>query len=220
MAIARRAAAKITLGAADVFLIVDVQTDFLPGGALGVQRGDEVIPIINRLAPLFPNLVQSQDWHPPRHASFASSHPGKMPFETITLPYGNQVLWPDHCVQGSPGAALAPALSIPSPDLVLRKGYRQAVDSYSTFIEADGVSTGLAGFLKQRKIRRVFIAGLATDFCVAWSAVDARKAEFTTFVIEDACRAIDTNGSLAAAWAAMRKAGVKRIHARDIAVPA
>ena len=220
MAIARRAAANITLGAADVFLIVDVQNDFLPGGALAVPRGDEVVPIINRLAPSFLNLVQSQDWHPPRHASFASSHPGERPFATIILPYGKQILLPDHCVQGTSGAALAAALSIQQPDLVLRKGYRQAVDSYSVFIEADGTSTGLAGYLKQAKIRRVFIAGLATDFCVAWSAVDARKAEFTAFVIEDACRAIDTNGSLAAAWAAMRRAGVKRIKSGDIAVSA
>jgi nicotinamidase/pyrazinamidase len=214
------AGSKITLGAADVFLIVDVQNDFLPGGSLAVPQGDAVIPVINRLAPHFPNLVQSQDWHPPRHASFASSHPGKVPFETIALPYGPQVLGPDHCVQNTAGAAFARDIKIQKPDLVLRKGYRQAVDSYSAFIEADGISTGLAGFLKQRKIRRVFIAGLATDFCVAWSAIDARKAEFTVFVIEDACRAIDTNGSLATAWAAMRKAGVKRIKSGDIAVPA
>jgi nicotinamidase/pyrazinamidase len=214
------AGSKITLGAADVFLIVDVQNDFLPGGSLAVPQGDAVIPVINRLAPHFPNLVQSQDWHPPRHASFASSHPGKVPFETIALPYGPQVLGPDHCVQNTAGAAFARDIKIQKPDLVLRKGYRQAVDSYSAFIEADGISTGLAGFLKQRKIRRVFIAGLATDFCVAWSAIDARKAEFTVFVIEDACRAIDTNGSLAAAWATMRKAGVKRIKSGDIAVPA
>jgi nicotinamidase/pyrazinamidase len=214
------AGSKITLGAADVFLIVDVQNDFLPGGSLAVPQGDAVIPVINRLAPHFPNLVQSQDWHPPRHASFASSHPGKVPFETIALPYGPQVLGPDHCVQNTAGAAFARDIKIQKPDLVLRKGYRQAVDSYSAFIEADGISTGLAGFLKQRKIRRVFIAGLATDFCVAWSAIDARKAEFTVFVIEDACRAIDTNGSLATAWAAMRKAGVKRIKSSDIAVPA
>jgi nicotinamidase/pyrazinamidase len=214
------AGSKITLGAADVFLIVDVQNDFLPGGSLAVPQGDAVIPVINRLAPHFPNLVQSQDWHPPRHASFASSHPGKVPFETIALPYGPQVLGPDHCVQNTAGAAFARDIEIQKPDLVLRKGYRQAVDSYSAFIEADGISTGLAGFLKQRKIRRVFIAGLATDFCVAWSAIDARKAEFTVFVIEDACRAIDTNGSLAAAWATMRKAGVKRIKSGDIAVPA
>lgn len=212
--------ATITLGAADVFLIVDVQNDFLPGGALAVPRGDAVIPIINRLAPGFLNLVQTQDWHPPRHASFASSHPGTAPYESIVLPYGKQILWPDHCVQGTQGAALATALAVQKPDLVLRKGYRQAVDSYSAFIEADRTSTGLAGFLKQRKIRRVFIAGLATDFCVAYSAVDARKAEFTTFVIEDACRAIDTNGSLTAAWAAMRKAGVKRIRSGEITVPA
>ena len=211
--------ATITLGAADVFLIVDVQNDFLPGGALAVPRGDAVIPIINRLAPGFLNLVQTQDWHPPRHASFASSHPGTAPFATIILPYGPQVLWPDHCVQGSAGAALAKAVAVQHADLVLRKGYRQAVDSYSAFIEADGTATGLAGFLKQRKIRRVFLTGLATDFCVAASAVDARTAGFTTFVIEDACRAIDTNGSLAAAWAAMRKAGVKRIMSREITLP-
>lgn len=210
--------ATFTLGAADVFLVVDVQNDFLPGGALAVPRGDAVLAVINRLAPSFLNLVQTQDWHPPRHASFASSHPGTAPFDTVTLPYGPQMLWPDHCVQGTTGAALATAMMVQKPDLVLRKGYRQAVDSYSAFIEADGTSTGLAGFLKQRKIRRVFIAGLATDFCVAASAIDARKAEFTVFVIEDACRAIDTNGSLAGAWAAMRKAGVKRIKSGEISL--
>lgn len=212
--------ANITLGAADVLLVVDVQNDFLPGGALAVPRGDEVIPVVNRLASGFLNVVQTQDWHPRNHASFASTHPGKAAFETVMLPYGPQMLWPDHCVQGSKGAELAKDLATQQGELVLRKGYRQAVDSYSAFIEADGTSTGLAGYLKQRKLRRVFIVGLATDFCVAWSAVDARKALFTTFVIEDGCRAIDVNGSLAGSWAAMRKAGVKRIHSREIAMAA
>ena len=212
-------AAKITLGAADVLLVVDVQNSFLAGGALAVPRGDEVVAVINRLAPGFLNVVQTQDWHPSNHVSFASAHPGAKPFDTIALPYGPQILWPDHCVQNTPGAALAAALTIPQAGLVVRKGYRQAVDSHSAFIEADGTATGLGGYLKQRKIKRVFIAGLATDFCVAWSAVDARKALFTTFVLEDACRAIDTNGSLAKAWTAMRSAGVKRIKSGEIALP-
>lgn len=198
-------------GAADVLVVVDVQNGFLPGGSLAVGQGDEVVPLINRLARAFANVVLTQDWHTPGHMSFASSHPGHQPFETTAMPYGPQVLWPDHCIQGTPGADFAPGLSIPHAGLVLRKGWNRAIDSYSAFNEADRTPTGLAGYLKERGIRRVFLAGLATDFCVAWSALDARKAGFETAVIEDACRAIDLNGSLAAAWRDMAAAGVQRL---------
>lgn len=202
----------------DVLLVVDVQYDFLPGGALAVEGGDRVVPIINRLAPAFPHVILTQDWHPPGHVSFASSHPGKRPFETIELPYGTQVLWPDHCVQGTPGAELREDLRIPHAQLIIRKGYRRQMDSYSAFYEADGkTSTGLTGYLEHRGLKRVFLAGLATDFCVAWSALDARRDGFAVYVIEDACRGIDTQGSLAEAWARMRAAGVERIGSSDIA---
>jgi nicotinamidase/pyrazinamidase len=195
----------------DVLLAVDLQNDFMPGGALAVPAGDEVVPGINALARRFANIVLTQDWHPPRHISFASSHPGRQPFERIRLPYGEQILWPDHCVQGTSGAALHSDVAIPHAQLVVRKGYHPGVDSYSAFVEADGKhSTGLAGYLRERGIRRVFLCGLATDFCVAWSAVDGRKAGFAVIVVEDACRAIDTGGSLATAWQNMREAGVER----------
>jgi nicotinamidase/pyrazinamidase len=194
----------------DVLLAVDLQNDFMPGGALAVPAGDEVVPVINALARRFANVVLTQDWHPPHHISFASSHPGRQPFDRIQLPYGEQILWPDHCVQGTSGAALHTDVAIPHAQLVVRKGYHPGVDSYSTFVEADGKhSTGLAAYLRERVIRRVFLCGLATDFCVAWSAVDGRKAGFTVVVIEDACRAIDTGGSLASAWRDMRAAGVE-----------
>ncbi|MDE2063308.1 MAG: nicotinamidase, partial [Bradyrhizobium sp.] len=184
-----------------------------------VKDGDQVIPVINRLAREFANVVMTQDWHTPGHVSFASSHAGKKPFETIDLPYGKQVLWPDHCVQGTDGASLSKGLSIPQAELIVRKGYHKDVDSYSAFTEADGkTTTGLAAWLKARKLQRLFITGLATDFCVAWTALDARKAGFDAFVVEDACRGIDTHGSLAKAWADMEKAGVKRIQSSDIAV--
>jgi nicotinamidase/pyrazinamidase len=195
----------------DLFLIVDVQNDFLPGGALAVPNGDAIVPLINRLAARFPHTALTQDWHVAGHRSFASSHPGRAPFETIDQSYGTQVLWPDHCVQGSFGADFSPALGVPQAELIVRKGYRREIDSYSAFCEADGRSyTGLAGYLRERGITRVFLAGLATDFCVAWSAVDARKLGFEAWVIEDACRAIDTRGSLASAWERMNAAGVVR----------
>ncbi len=198
----------------DVLLVVDVQNDFMPGGALAVPRGDEVVPIVNRLAPRFANVVLTQDWHPPGHISFATSHSGKQPFERIRLEYGEQILWPDHCVQATDGAAFHPALVIPHAQLVVRKGYHPGVDSYSAFVEADGRhTTGLAGYLRERGIGHVFLCGLATDFCVAWSAVDAREAGFAVTVIEDACRAIDTGGSLAAAGQDMAAAGVRQIRA-------
>jgi nicotinamidase/pyrazinamidase len=195
----------------DVLLAVDLQNDFMPDGALAVPAGDEVVPVINALARRFANVVLTQDWHPAHHISFASSHPGRQPFERIRLPYGDQILWPDHCVQGTSGAALHTDVAIPHAQLIVRKGYHAGVDSYSAFVEADGQhSTGLAGYLRERGIRRVFLCGLATDFCVAWSAADGRKAGFAVTLIEDACRAIDTAGSLAAAWEDMRRAGVER----------
>jgi nicotinamidase/pyrazinamidase len=200
-----------------VLLVVDVQNSFVPGGSLAVPRGDEVVPAVNALMRRFENVVLTQDWHPPGHLSFASAHPGKKPFETIALPYGPQVLWPDHCVQGSEGAAFHPALEVARAQLVIRKGYHAHCDSYSAFVEADReTATGLAGYLRDRGLRRVFACGLATDFCVAWSAADARAAGFETVVIEDACRAIDTAGSLAAAWRRLAEAGVGRIAAADL----
>jgi nicotinamidase/pyrazinamidase len=204
----------------DVFVVIDLQNDFVPGGALAVAEGDLIVPLINRLAARFAHVVVTQDWHPPRHSSFASSHPGMAPFATIELAYGSQVLWPDHCVQGSAGAELVAGLRIPQAELVLRKGYRREVDSYSAFNEADGAPTGLAAYLRERRLGRVFLAGLATDFCVGWSAIGARQAGFETFVIEDACRAIDADGSLARAWADMAAAGVGRIRSHDLALPA
>lgn len=199
-----------------VLIVVDVQNSFVDG-ALPVPRGGEVVPVINGIASAFANVVLTQDWHPAGHASFASSHPGTKPFETIQLGYGEQVLWPEHCVQGTTDAAFAAGLNIDHAQLILRKGWHREVDSYSAFREADRItSTGLQGYLQERGIRRVFVAGLATDFCVAWTALDARNAGFETWVIEDACRGIDLNGSVAAAWANMTRAGVRRIQSGDI----
>jgi nicotinamidase/pyrazinamidase len=193
-------------------IVVDVQNDFMPGGALAVPKGDEVVPVINRLAARFENVVLTQDWHPRAHASFASSHPGKKPFETIRLAYGEQVLWPDHCVQTTLGASLHSALSIPHAQLIVRKGHHREIDSYSAFLEADRkTTTGLAGYLKERGIRKLYVCGLATDFCVAWTALDAQAAGFEATVIEDGCRAIDLEGSLARAWSDMKGAGVQRV---------
>ena len=193
-------------------LIVDVQNDFLPGGALAVPAGDQVIPAVNRLALHFDKVILTQDWHPPGHISFASSHPGRQPFSTIGLPYGTQVLWPDHCVQGTRGAAFADKLAVPQAQAVIRKGFHAHTDSYSAFLEADRKTpTGLAGLLRERGVTTVYLCGLALDFCVAWSALDARSAGFDAIVIEDACRAIDTNGSLDAAMRAFASAGVKRV---------
>jgi nicotinamidase/pyrazinamidase len=195
-----------------VLLIVDVQNDFLPGGALAVPDGDAVIEPINRLARTFEQVVITQDWHPSNHISFAASHPGRAAFETIDLPYGTQVLWPIHCVQGTSGADLASALDVPHAQLIIRKGWHADIDSYSAFMEADRrTPTGLAGYLREHGFTRVFITGLATDFCVAWTALDGRAAGFEVSVIEDACRAIDLDGSLARAWQDMERAGVVRI---------
>jgi nicotinamidase/pyrazinamidase len=200
-------------------IVVDVQNCFIPGGTLAVPRGAEVVPVINRIAPAFANVVLTQDWHPPGHVSFASSHPGSQPFAAIQLAYGRQMLWPDHCVQGTADAELDRDLRIPQAELVLRKGFHPAVDSYSAFREADRrTSTGLRGYLVERGITSVFVAGLATDFCVKWTALDARTAGFKTYVIEDGCRGIDLNGSVAAAWREMRSDGVLRIQSGDIEV--
>ena len=208
---------KIKPGPDTALVVVDVQNCFLPGGSLAVAKGDEIVPLVNKIAKSFQNVVLTQDWHTPGHISFASSHPGKNPFESIKLPYGNQILWPDHCVQGIEGAAINKGLDVPHAQLVIRKGYNPKVDSYSAFIEADGkLKTGLDGYLKGRGIKSIFVAGLATDFCVAWSATDARKLGLDAYVIEDACRGIDTQGSLAAAWTNMQKAGVRRIQSTDL----
>lgn len=203
--------------ARDALIVVDVQHDFLPGGALAVEDGQAVIPAVNALARRFENVILTQDWHPPDHASFASSHQGRAPFETTALHYGEQVLWPDHCVQGTRGAEIADGLEIPHAALVIRKGFRRAIDSYSAFREADRTTpTGLAGYLRERGIERLHLAGLATDFCVAWTALDGRAAGFAVSVAEDACRAIDLGGSLARAWAEMERAGVARARSRDL----
>ncbi|WP_331692664.1 bifunctional nicotinamidase/pyrazinamidase [Pandoraea sputorum] len=195
----------------EVLLVIDAQNDFMPGGALAVPHGDEVVPAINALASQFAHVVITQDWHPAAHVSFADNHPGRQPFETITLAYGEQVLWPTHCVQNTQGAALHADLHIPHAQAVVRKGYQASVDSYSAFLEADRKTpTGLAGYLREKGVRRVHCVGLATDFCVAWSALDAKAAGFDACVIEHACRAIDLNGSLATAWAALAAAGVSR----------
>ena len=198
-------------------ILVDVQYGFMPGGGLPVAGGDEIVPVINALAPHFQNAVLTQDWHPADHISFAANHPGRAPMESITLPYGAQVLWPTHCVQGTRDAALHEGLRVPQAQLIVRKGFHREVDSYSAFLEADRrTTTGLAAYLHARGITRLYLCGLATDFCVAASAVDARAAGFEAAVIEDACRAIDADGSLARAWSDMQAAGVRRLTAADI----
>lgn len=196
----------------DLLLIIDVQNDFCPGGALAVADGDAVVPAINRLSGMFDHVVLTQDWHPAGHSSFASSHPGKAPFESVTMPYGPQTLWPDHCIQGTPGAAFHAELATDKAQLIIRKGFRAAIDSYSAFFENDKTTpTGLAGYLRERGLKRVFLVGLATDFCVHYSAVDARRLGFAAIVIDNACRGIDLGGSMAAAKAQGAEAGVERI---------
>ena len=194
----------------DALLVIDVQNDFCPGGALAVPRGDEVVPVINRLLPRFAHVLLTQDWHPPGHGSFASAHPGRKPFETTAMPYGPQVLWPDHCVQLTPGAAFHRELAAGKAELIVRKGFRAEIDSYSAFFENDRkTATGLSGYLRTRGFKRLFMVGLATDFCVHYSAVDGAALGFEVVVIEDGCRAIDLAGSLAQAKAAMAEAGVR-----------
>lgn len=193
----------------DVLIAVDLQNDFSPGGALAVPRGDEVVPAVNRLAGRFAHVVLTQDWHPAGHSSFASSHQGRKPFETVPMPYGEQMLWPDHCVQGTRGAAFCDELAVPRAELVIRKGFHPAIDSYSALYENDRQTpTGLAGYLRERGFTRLFLAGLAFDFCVRYSAEDARRHGFEVVVVEDACRAIDLAGSAAAARASFVALGV------------
>ncbi|OAP41126.1 nicotinamidase [Sinorhizobium glycinis] len=198
--------------AEDALIVIDMQNDFCPGGALAVAGGDEIVPVVNRLIEAAQHVILTQDWHPAGHSSFASSHPGKAPFETIAMPYGEQTLWPDHCVQGSPGADFHPALRWTRAELVVRKGFRPEIDSYSAFFENDHrTPTGLAGYLRERGISRVSLCGLATDFCVAYSALDAVAQGFSTSVVLGACRGIDLNRSLAAMTRRMREAGVELI---------
>ncbi len=212
---------RLTPGARDVLLIVDVQNDFCPGGGLGVPEGDLVVPIVNRLAERFAHCVVTQDWHPPGHQSFASSHQGHQPFDVIQAPYGDQVLWPDHCVQGTPGAEFHAGLTVPRSELIVRKGFRAAIDSYSAFFENDReTATGLAGYLRERGFERVVLAGLALDFCVRYSAEDARRIGFEVAVIEDACRAIDQDGSADAARASFAELGIDLVNSADIAARA
>jgi len=206
------------IDARTALIVVDVQNDFCPGGNLSVVGGNEIVPLVNELGRRFATVVLTQDWHPAGHSSFASSHPGKVPFETIAMPYGTQVLWPDHCVRGSDGAAFHPGLDLTMAQAVIRKGCRREVDSYSGFVEADRTTpTGLGGYLKERGIARAVIVGLATDFCVNWTAQDAVHHGFETVVIEEACRAIDLDGSLDRAWAEMTALGVRRAGLADLA---
>jgi len=205
------------IDAHDVLLVIDVQNDFCPGGALAVPRGDEVIASIHRVALRFEHIILTQDWHPANHASFASSHTGKKPFESIELGYGTQTLWPPHCVQGSPGAEFHPALQLPQAELILRKGFRPQIDSYSAFFENDRATpTGLAGYLRERNLTRVFLAGLAYDYCIGYSALDARRLGLPAFVLRDACRAIDLHGSVAAIEAEFAKARVAILETAEL----
>jgi nicotinamidase/pyrazinamidase len=202
-----------------VLLVIDVQNDFCPGGALAVRDGDAIIPAIHRVAPRFEHILLTQDWHPAGHTSFASSHAGKHPFDQIDLSYGPQTLWPDHCVQGTRGAEFHPALHLPQAELILRKGFRPQIDSYSAFFENDRVtSTGLAGYLRERGLTRVFLAGLAYDYCVGYSALDARRLGFDAIVIRDACRAIDLNGSVSSIGAKFAREGVVLASTTELAV--
>ena len=201
----------------DALLVVDVQNDFCPGGQLAVAGGDEIIPVIHKIAPLFEHILLTQDWHSPNHQSFASAHPGKKPFEQVRLSYGEQTLWPDHCVQGTPGAEFHPSLHLRQAELILRKGFRPQIDSYSAFFENDrSTATGLAGYLRERNLTRVFLAGLAYDYCVAYSALDARRLGIPAVVVRDACRAIDLNGSVAVIESQFAAAGVTLIESGDL----
>lgn len=205
------------LSAHDVLLVIDVQNDFCPGGALAVPEGDQVIAPIHRIAVHFQHIILTQDWHPANHVSFAANHPGTRPYEFIKMDYGPQTLWPAHCVQGTLGAEFHPNLHLPQAELILRKGFRPQIDSYSAFFENDrGTSTGLAGYLRERELKRVFLAGLAYDYCVAYSALDARRLALPAVVIRDACRAIDLHGSVARAEAQCEASGVQVIESADL----
>ena len=209
--------APVRVAADDALVVIDTQNDFCPGGALAVAEGDQIVPVVNRLSARFRHVLLTQDWHPRGHVSFASSHPGRQPYETITLPYGEQVLWPDHCVPGTPGAEFHPALDTRPASMIIRKGHDPAVDSYSALYENDRrTSTGLAGYLRERGLRRLFLVGLATDFCVQYSALDARREGFEVHVVEEAVRGIDLGGSLERAWRQMETAGVRRLHEADL----
>jgi nicotinamidase/pyrazinamidase len=208
---------RSNIGETDVLLVIDVQNDFCPGGALAVPRGDEIVPTVNRLAANFLHVVLTQDWHPHGHLSFASSHPGALPYEAIEVSYGPQVLWPDHCVQGTLGAAFRSDLDVTHAELVLRKGYHPTIDSYSAFYENDRrTPTGLSGYLRERGFKRVFLVGLAFDFCVRYSAEDAYREGFEALVIEDACRGIDVDGSMRAAHDLIQSLGILRVQASTI----
>jgi nicotinamidase/pyrazinamidase len=202
----------MTLHPTDALLLIDLQPDFMPGGALAVAGGDEILPVINAVARKFDHVLLTQDWHPQHHISFASSHENQQPYAQIHAPYGPQTLWPDHCLQHTPGAALHPALDIPHAELILRKGFRPEIDSYSAFLENDHTTpTGLAGYLRERGLKRLFLAGLAYDFCVRFSAVDGKSLGFETLVIEDACRAVALPNSIAETNAAFAAAGIPRL---------
>ncbi len=204
-------------GESDVLLVVDIQNDFCPGGALTVPEGDAIVPLVNCVMERFPHVVLTQDWHTPGHNSFASAHPGKSPYEMVETSYGTQILWPDHCVQGTAGAAFQGDVDVTRAELIIRKGFCPDIDSYSAFYENDHTtSTGLSGYLRERGFRHVYLCGLATDFCVKWSALDARREGFEVTVIEDACRAIDLEGSLAVARAEMEAAGVELLTSDSI----
>ncbi len=203
----------------EALLIIDIQNDFCPGGALAVPGGNEVIPVINSLSEQFDVVIQTQDWHPRGHYSFASSRKGKTPFETVEMPYGEQVLWPDHCVQGTAGADFHPDLITIHSQLIIRKGFRREIDSYSAFFENDNkTTTGLSGYLRERGVTKLYMTGLATDFCVKWSALDGISEGFEVFVIEDAVRGIDLEGSVEQAWLEMENAGAKIIASSDVFV--
>jgi nicotinamidase/pyrazinamidase len=202
----------------DVLLVIDPQQDFCANGRLAVQDGDAVMPLINQMATRFHHVILTQDWHPAGHSSFASTHPGRQAYETIQAPYGPQTLWPDHCIQGSPGADFHPILNISHVELILRKGFRPGIDSYSAFKENDKTTpTGLAGYLRERGFQRIFLAGLAYDFCVRFSAVDAVHAGFEAFVFEDACRAVSLGDSVADTQREFAKAGVVRLTTAELA---
>ena len=204
----------------DALVVIDLQNDFCPGGALAVAGGDEIVPIVNSLGERFDHVLVTQDWHPRGHISFASAHPGAQPYTTIEVPYGTQTLWPDHCVQGTAGAELHPGLSIPHAEFVLRKGFRVNIDSYSAFLENDHFTdTGLAGYLRERGLKRLFLCGLAYDFCVRFSAIDGTALDFECFVIEDASRAVGLPGSVKATDQAFEEAGIQRIRAADLLNP-
>lgn len=209
---------KLRISGGDVLIAVDIQKDFCPGGALAVPEGDRIVHPVNRVALLFDRVIMTQDWHPPGHDSFASSHPGKNPYDIIAMPYGDQVLWPDHCVQGTDGAGFHKGLSIRHCQMIIRKGFHRDIDSYSAFFENDHkTATGLDGYLKDSGgVSRLFMAGLATDFCVLYSCLDARKLGYEVYLIDDLCRGMDVDGSLEAAYKKMEQAGVKLVMESDL----